>query len=226
MSKRRTTWKDDVARDAARARRTELRAILAALRTSIRAARGARRDALERARAVCRQERARVRENVKALRVELLRGLRATLAAARAKAHDHCKGQFAAAARIQDQLERDRAHLRSELQYRAELRRIEAGNRKQRLEARGKGARAHERLVESDDQVVSNIPAELVPLWERVKGRMKDRPKKTRTEAFLEYAESHADEILRASEHEADRRLEELLEERDRRDRELSAVPF
>ena len=69
-----------------------------------------------------------------------------------------------------------------------------------------------------------NIPEELVPLWEKVKGRMKDGPRKSRTEAFLQYAQEHPHEILASAEHETDVRLAELLAEREKRDAELAAV--
>ena len=57
-------------------------------------------------------------------------------------AHQACKIEFAKAAVIQDQRERDRAaSFASELAYRREIRRIERGNRQERLAARGLGAR-------------------------------------------------------------------------------------
>jgi len=226
MAKKRT-WKDAVLREQARQQARELRAMLAGLRVSIREARGAYRTAKERAREVCRTERARVRAEVRVIRQQLLAELRQRTAAAKQDARERCAREFAAAREIRDVIERDRAQLKSEIAFRASLRRIEASNRAGAREARGRAARAHERLRESDDTVAGNIPPELRPLWEKVKGRVRDKARETRTEAFLRYAEEHPHEILRANEDESDARLRELLAERDRRDRELrDVVPF
>ncbi len=43
-----------------------------------------------------------------------------------------------------------------------------------------------ERQAESDDEVRSNIPPELVALFERVKRGIKASPRMSRTEAFLQ----------------------------------------
>jgi hypothetical protein len=48
-----------------------------------------------------------------------------------------------------------------------------------------------ERRAESDDEVRSNLPADLVALFERVKGGIKASPRMSRTEVFLQYAEEH-----------------------------------
>lgn len=53
-----------------------------------------------------------------------------------------------------------------------------------------------ERRQESDDEVRRNIPSELHPLWKQVKGSIKGGPRKSRTEAFLQYAEEHPREVL------------------------------
>jgi hypothetical protein len=50
------------------------------------------------------------------------------------------------------------------------------------------------RRSESDDEVRANLPADLVPLLERVKRSIKAGPRQSRTEAFLEYAEEHPGE--------------------------------
>lgn len=223
MAARRAKWKTEVWNEIRAAQRRELRESLARLKSQIRDARVARRETLVRARMVCREERGRARERARELRARLLEEMREAVRTARAGAHVQCRALFAAAANLRDLVARDRATLAAEKSYRRELRRIEAANRAEKKRVRVQG-HAHERLVESDDQVKHNIPAELAPLWEKVKGRMRGTPRKSRTEAFLEYAESHAAEILAASEHEADVRLEELVEQREARDRELEAL--
>jgi len=44
--------------------------------------------------------------------------------------------------------------------------------------------------------VRSNLPADLIPLFEKVKRGIKPTPRMSRTESFLKYAEEHPDEVL------------------------------
>lgn len=81
-----------------------------------------------------------------------------------------------------------------------------------------------------------NIPADLVPLFERVKRQIKGSDRESRTEAFLHYAEENPDEVLAIIEERAQRELarlerEHVKEARSLRRRgvssaELGAVPF
>jgi molybdenum-dependent DNA-binding transcriptional regulator ModE len=72
---------------------------------------------------------------------------------------------------------------------------------------------ARERRQEDDDAVRSNLPAELVPVFEKHRKAFKDTAKRSRTEAFLEWAEENPDEILLVQQSEADRGLRELLKQ-------------
>lgn len=74
-------------------------------------------------------------------------------------------------------------------------------------------ATAHERAQEDDDAVRSNLPAELVPVFDKVKKSIKGSPRRTRTEAFLEWAEENPDEILAVQQAAADRDLKTLLKQ-------------
>lgn len=60
--------------------------------------------------------------------------------------------------------------------------------------------RKHKRLPveairESDDNVRGNIPAELLPVFEKVKRQIKGSPNISRTEAFLHYVEENPDDV-------------------------------
>jgi len=70
-----------------------------------------------------------------------------------------------------------------------------------------------ERSQEDDDRVRSNLPAELVPVFDKVAKRIKGSAKRTRTEAFLEWAEENPDEILAVQQARADAELRALLKE-------------
>lgn len=76
---------------------------------------------------------------------------------------------------------------------------------------------ARERSQEDDDAVRSNLPPELVPVFDKVSRKIKGSPKRTRTEAFLDWAEENPDEILSVQQAVADKALREML----RQQREL-----
>ncbi len=70
---------------------------------------------------------------------------------------------------------------------------------------------SRERSQEDDDAVRSNLPADLVPVFDAVRKQIKGTPKRTRTEAFLEWAEENPDEILSVQQAEAEKYLKDLL---------------
>lgn len=72
---------------------------------------------------------------------------------------------------------------------------------------------ARERGQEDDDAVRSNLPPELVGVFEKHRKSVKGSAKRSRTEAFLEWAEENPDEVLEVQQAEADRALKELLKQ-------------
>ena len=92
------------------------------------------------------------------------------------------------------------------------------------------GVKRAERRAESDDAVRANLPPDLVPVFDTVKRHIKGTQRKSRTEAFLEWAEENPDAVwtLRASS--ADRDVERLIAEHERLERQQRtrrrAVPF
>ncbi|HLO20161.1 MAG TPA: hypothetical protein VK192_06675, partial [Sphingomicrobium sp.] len=90
---------------------------------------------------------------------------------------------------------------------------------------------AAERRQESDDEVRSNLSEDMVPVFDKVARYIKPGPRRTRTEAFLEWAEENPDAVLEAQQLAADKYLNELLAEEARHARSLrrsqkEAVPF
>lgn len=71
---------------------------------------------------------------------------------------------------------------------------------------------ALERREESDDAVRRNLPAELVPVFDSIKGKIKGSPRKSRTEAFLQWAEENPGEVVASEQADADVYLEKLLQ--------------
>jgi len=100
-----------------------------------------------------------------------------------------------------------------------------------------------ERVQEDDDAVRRNLPADLVPVFDQVKKKIKGSARKSRTEAFLEWAEENAGEIVAIQQADADAYLAKLLQQEKEHhramrkttryrqspealERELAAVPF
>jgi len=70
-----------------------------------------------------------------------------------------------------------------------------------------------ERGQEDDDAVRNNLPPELRPVFDKVRRTIKATGKKSRTEAFLDWAEENPEEILAVQQADADRELKQLLKQ-------------
>jgi chromosome segregation ATPase len=74
----------------------------------------------------------------------------------------------------------------------SELKRFERQAEERRRKHRKLPAEARQ---ESDDTVRQNIPAELLPVFEKVKRSIRGTPMISRTEAFLQYVEENPDDV-------------------------------
>src|SRR5690606_6266812 len=103
------------------------------------------------------------------------------------------------------------------------VRKAMAERRKLERDLRAVDAKAIKRLdaakkrtyrLESDDEVRANLPPELVPVFDRHRGRFKDSPRMSRTEAFLHWVAENPDEVIyeqaQAAEAAAAREIAEL----------------
>ena len=173
------------------------RAALALLRAQIKVKRVERIGLLRAARASCRS----ARENLIAIQrgererfVERQRGERLAERAA-------CgAGKTAAKATGAEREKLSRAELA-------------AARRQLKVERRApiRRSTARERAQEDDDEVRSNLPPELRPVFDKVRRHIKGGPKKSRTEAFLDWAEENPEEILIVQQEAADKELKTLL---------------
>lgn len=207
-----------------RQHRRETKEKIASLKEAIRGARRRRKDAIREAKTRCKTERLAARERARALRVRLLVELRQAVKNERAAARQSCSVQIAEARQIKDDVERARAKLEAERKYQAELRRIELAN-KQRRKEETPSRRRGEKRSESDDEVRSNIPSELVPLFERVKGAVRGSDRMSRTEAFLKFAEEHPNDVLEAIDDKTESMIRELEQKEREARRELRRGP-
>jgi hypothetical protein len=209
-------------REIERDHRRKAREKLAELRRQLRDARAQRKESMKNAKERCRSERLAARERARALRIRGLAELREAARLERQNARDACVvGKTEA--KSKEGLERRRAELEAEQAYQAEMRRIEQANRTRRREH--PHATHIERRAESDDEVRSNIPQNLVPLFERVKRGIKGSPRMSRTEAFLHYAEENPDEVFDVIEEGAAAMIRDLERQEAKAARALRRPP-
>jgi hypothetical protein len=188
------------------------------MRAIAREIKGKNRDKLVDLRGFARKQRASARAATRAAvaqcradrrKLPTLAALAAQLRKDKADARSRCDLGKQSARGLKDDAARARAELAAERDYQKDLRRIEAGNRAKQAAHKRPGL-ARTRQQESDDEVRGNIPPELVGLWERVKRSIKGDDRKTRTEAFLQYAEEHPGEEWAALEDSVDRAIAEM----------------
>lgn len=172
------------------------------LRAQIGAARVERRSRLIRARVQCRTARESLKERQAVERAELLAEHRGQ----RVEGKTVCELGKEEAKR--EGLELERGAKRTLKEERIYQRRIRAAGKPVKVRAT-----ARELAQEDDDRVRSNLPAELVPVFDAVRKKIKGSARRTRTEAFLEWAEENPEEILAVQEAQAEQYLRDLLKQ-------------
>lgn len=193
-------------------RRTKDRKRLRELGRELRAARARRRERLSAIKTNCKACRERIRVRAANARKRLAESIRRT----RLRARDLC-AQAKATANLEElaNIERSMAALELERAEQQQLK-IWAG--------RKKGARSSkaERASESDDTVVAEIDDPgLRIVWEKVKHKIKAGPRKSRAEAFFEWAAENTADVYRIQEADAYEQLERLEREEARLRRRL-----
>ncbi len=178
---------------------------IAGLKAKVSKALSLRKESRASAKSYCERERAKARERANAIRERMKAEAKSLAEAERNAARWQCKAERRAHGL---EIARLRGELEAEKKFQADMRRIAATNK-----ARSKRpglAKARERRDESDDEVRANIPPDLAPLFERVKRGIKGSPRKSRTEAFLEYVEEHPDEQFAGIDDKTDALVREL----------------
>lgn len=184
--------------------RTHARARMRALRAEIKDERGKRPARLARIRELCREGRANVRARAKELRAQVLADLRAEISKSRSPQSELCRTRRAS----------ERAAIQREIdQRRAELAEARRSYRARFVRERRSRVSRQERAEEKRHEVIANLPPELVPVFERVAKDIKGGPRRTRTEAFLEWAEENPGEVHGILYEQADRDVERMVRE-------------
>lgn len=206
-----------LARERAAWIRERAKADASRLRELLRAAKQRRALALAATRRTCAKARQAARERVREFRRQERLRINREVAVLRNQARAQCQARRyrieRGAAKLVD---KRRAEIREQARLQAQLDR--AGRHALRAK---KVSSARERAQEDDDFVRSNIPPELLPVFERVKRIIRGSSRKTRTEAFLEWAEAHPEDVLELQGHETDREVRRLVAEHEAAGREL-----
>jgi hypothetical protein len=203
----------DRERDARKADRERLRS----LRAHIKAA---KKHAVHRRREVallCKRGRATVRETAKKLRAAARAELLASIDAERAKSRGVCNARRdQARSKNADSLRRAQASLEAEAKH---VRTMRIWSKPQKsVVAR---ARRNEAIAESDSEVRNNIPADLVPVFNAVKAKIKATARRTRSEAFVEWAAEHQAQVIKILDAQIHADVEALVREEARLRREV-----
>jgi hypothetical protein len=199
-------------RELAEHLRDKDRAALGLLRAKIAAARVERRHRLSAARQNCRGALLALRERQREERHQL------TLA------HQSQRDDGRAACNSDKQQARDEGRLleqQAQSEYRDE--RLFQGQMRRATKPKRERATVRERRQEDDDAVRNNLPAELVPVFDKHRRAIKGSARRSRTEAFLEWAAENPDEVLLVQQAEADKALHDLLKQEREMGRSMRA---
>jgi len=177
-------------------------AALALLRAKIQGARVERRHRLHAARQSCRGALLSLRQRQR----EERRQVTLTHHAERAQGRATCNSGKQQAREEGQLLERQ-----AESQYKDE--RLFQRQMRRATKPRVERSTVRERKQEDDDAVRNNLPSELIPVFEKHRRAIRGSARRSRTEAFLEWAEENPDEVLQVQQAEADKALHELLKQ-------------
>lgn len=182
-----------LAREIAAELRKKDRAELEELRKQIK---DATRHRDERRRAVsagCRFRRLELRETARKIRAEHRAEARREIERLRAQARQRCDAEHATAKRESTTLaDEARAALKAERKHQRDVKRS-----LRKTPGTRKLVSAKERKAESDDAVRRNLEPALVAVFNKVRKQIKAGPRRSRTEAFLEWAAENPGEVLR-----------------------------
>lgn len=177
-------------REIEQERRAKVAERVTQLGLQLKAAREARRGSIERIRLQCRAARERLRTTC---------GLRKERARLEGEEVIQARRREIQEERYLDKLQRSRPKSAQPL-------------------GRMRNAR-REREAESDDEVRRNLSPDLASVFSKVRKHIKGSERRTRTEAFLEWAEENPDEIYAMQEQRAAREIERLVKEYQRETR-------
>lgn len=192
-------------RELERDQRRKARARLVELRTQLKAAKQRKRERMKQVSCNCKKARNRIRARARAARKRLSASIQRT----KLRAKELC-GLARHEARAEGLAEIGRTidALNEERKTQTVLRTWTAPPARHPQRSR------REVATESDDVVRANIDDPgLRIVWEHVKSRIKAGPRRSRTEAFFEWAAEHTADVYAIQEADAEREIRELERE-------------
>jgi hypothetical protein len=213
--------KDDL-RYIRRLRERELkkrdRETLRELRDKVRVIRTGRRERIAEIRALCRAGRARARAAVKLLREQTMAELGERVRALREAERGTCQvSQSNARAAVTAALHKAQDELRNWSGYV----RSRYGRKRRAPGVPSAAELRREAREESDDAVRRNVGPELAAVFDRVRKNIKAGPRRSRTEAFLEWVESNPDEAHAIVYANSELELERMIRQQQELERRL-----
>jgi len=181
-------------REIEQERRAKVAERVTQLGLQLKAARAARRDSIDRIRLQCRAARERLRTTC---------GLR--------KERARLEGEEVIQAR------------RREIQEERHLDKLQRSRPKAAHPLGRMRSARRERDSESDDEVRRNLSPDLANVFNKVRRHIKGSERRSRTEAFLEWAEENPDEIYAMQEQRAAREIDRLVKEYQRETRRTAS---
>lgn len=190
--KRTKAEREKLVRDVSRAND---KAAIAKKQKALTAARTDKRSAMKEARTACKIDREKTNESTRADYQRTVEQARSKRDAKRAAARSRCS---AGVQRVTDTydptIKKANDEVAEERRHKKEIQRIEAANKDR--ENRRPRKTAGERLQEHDEDVIKNLPPELIPAWHHFKGAVKGSKKRSRYEAFMDFLHDHEEAIV------------------------------
>lgn len=200
-------------REMERDLKTRERAKLATLREHIKHAKRWRASRMPQIRAMCRAGKKAARELAKVARQKLRAQLKIqteqTTQQLRNQARIECEARKdKVRAKAADSVARALAVFGEERAYQQQIHRLE---KPAKLGPKRRATTHAEYVRESDDEVRGNIPVELVPVFDKLRHKFRDEPRRTRTEAFMEWAHDHPADVRAIVDAEIEASIAELI---------------
>lgn len=162
------------------------KAAVAKKKKALKEARTGKRSAMKEARTACKIDREKTKESTRTAYKRTVEKARAKRDVARAGARERCTaGVKKVVDEYDPKIKKVSGELGEERKHQREIQRIEAAN-KDREKKRPKKT-AGERLQEHDEEVIKNLPPELIPVWHTFKYKAKGSKRRSRYEAFMDY---------------------------------------
>jgi len=181
--KRTKSEREKIVKDVSRAND---KAAVAKKKKALAEARKEKQLAMKKAQSTCKVDREKTKNSSRAAYKRTVEKARAKREAARAEARSRCStDKQKVVEAYEPKVKKSSAELAEERKHQREIQRIEAAN-KDREKKRPKKS-AGERLQEHDEEVVNNLPPELVPVWHSFKYKIKGSKRRSRYEAFMDY---------------------------------------